>query len=154
MKIESNSIEHLNRVLKHKLTAINQTFIHARMFRNWGLSKLDAHEYQDSITAMKHADSLINRIFFLEGLPNLQDLGKLLIGENTREILENDLQLLTDSHQTLQQAIAHCESASDFVSRDLLDELLESEEAHIDWRDTQLALIDKVGLENYLQSQM
>jgi bacterioferritin len=154
VKIESNSIDHLNQALKNKLTAINQTFIHARMFRNWGLTKLDAHEYQNSKTAMKHADSLINRIFFLEGLPNLQNIGKLLIGEDAREIFENDLKLLTDFHQTLQKAIEHCESASDFVSRDLLDALLESEEEHIDWLETQLGLIDKVGLENYLQSQM
>ena len=154
MKVESNSIEYLNQVLKNKLTAINQTFIHARMFRNWGLSKLDAHEYQDSKTAMKHADSLINRIFFLEGLPNLQNIGKLLIGEDAREIFENDLKLLTDSHQTLRKAIEHCESANDFVSRDLLNGLLKSEEEHIDWLETQLDLVDKVGLENYLQSQM
>ena len=154
MKIESNSNEYLNQVLKNELTAINQTFIHARMFRNWGLGKLDEHEYQDSITAMKHADSLINRIFFLEGLPNLQDIGKLLIGEGAREIFENDLQLHMDSHQTLKKAIEYCESASDFVSRELLDELLGSVEEQIDWLDTQLGLIDKLGLENYLQSQM
>ena len=154
MKTKGKSIEQLNRTLKDELTAINQYFMHARMLKHWGLNKLNDKEYDYSIEAMKHADSLINRILFLEGLPNLQDLGKLLIGEDVKEILKNDTSLLKEHIERLLDAVAQCESDNDYVSRDHLEVILHNHEEQLDWLETQLSLIDEVGLENYLQSQM
>lgn len=154
MKGEKRCVEYLNRVLRNKLTAINQYFLHARMFRNWGLDDLNERIYKKSIEEMKHADSIVQRVLFLEGLPNLQDLGKLLIGENTQEMLQNDLAQETDNRKLLLESIQHMESANDFVSREMLDSILEGDEEHIDWLETQLALIGKIGAERYLQSQM
>lgn len=147
-------INYLNRALKNELTAINQYFLHARMYKNWGLKALDEHEYGESIEEMKHADRLIERVLFLEGLPNLQELGKLHVGENVKEILECDLALERDACPLLREAITHCESLSDYVSRKVLAEILASEEEHIDWLETQLDLIQRIGLENYTQKQM
>ena len=154
MKGDAKVIQYLNHALRNELTAINQYFLHSRMFKDWGLKALADHEYHESIDEMKHADQLIERILFLEGLPGMQDMGKLRIGENTREMLECDLALEMDAIPLLREAIAYCESCSDYVSRDLLDSILESEEEHVDWLETQLSLIDRVGLENYQQSQM
>jgi bacterioferritin len=154
MKGDPKVIAHLNKVLKNELTAINQYFLHARMFDHWGLPRLGRHEYQESVDEMKHADALVGRILFLEGLPNLQDLGKLLIGETVVEILECDLSLERQAHPDLKAAIADCEKLGDYVSRELFEKILESEEEHIDWLETQLELIQRVGLENYSQSQM
>jgi len=154
MKGDSRVIEFLNRVLVNELTAINQYFLHARMFRNWGLKKLDEYEYHESVDEMKHADRLINRILFLEGLPNLQQLNKLLIGENVPECLRCDLGLEQQALPLLREAIAYCESVNDFVTRELFEDILESEEEHVDWLETQLQLIDRIGLQNYQQSQM
>ena len=154
MKGDISVIQHLNKILGNELVAINQYFLHARMYQDWGLEKLGAHEYHESIDEMKHADKLIKRILFLEGLPNVQDLGKLHIGEHTKEMLECDLRIEKTGHADLKAAIAHCEVVGDFGSREMLEDILESEEEHIDWLETQLGLIDKVGIENYLQSQM
>ena len=154
MKGDTKVIQHLNAVLKNELTAINQYFLHSRMFRNWGLGKLAEHEYKESIDEMKHADKLIERILFLEGIPNLQDLGKLLIGESLEECIQCDLKLELQAHPMLKDAIAYCESAGDYVSRELFESILESEEEHIDHLETQLELISKVGIQNFTQSQM
>ena len=154
MKGDKQVIQFLNKVLRQELTAINQYFLHARMYKNWGLKQLDEHEYHESIDEMKHADRLIERILFLEGLPNLQDLGTLRIGENTREILEADLALELEAVPVLREAIAHSDSVRDYVSRELFEDILESEEEHVDWIETQLELIGKIGIENYLQSKM
>lgn len=155
MKPENTEIiARLNRVLKNELTAINQYFLHAKMYRDWGLHRIAEHEHEESIDEMKHADKLIERILFLEGVPNMQDLGKLYVGENAKEMLECDLRLEMEAIPVLRESIAYSESISDFVSRELFEEILESEEEHIDWLETQLDLIEKVGIENYLQEQM
>ena len=154
MKGDAKVIEFLNKALYNELTAINQYFLHAKMLKNWGLKELADHEYDESIDEMKHADKLSERILFLDGLPNFQALGKLRIGENPRELLACDLALELEGLQTLRDAIIHCEQVSDFVSRDLFAEILESEEEHIDWIETQLSLIERIGEQNYLARQI
>jgi bacterioferritin len=154
MKGDKQVIVHLNKILYNELTAINQYFLHARMYANWGYHKLHEHEYKESVDEMKHADKLIARILFLEGLPNLQDLGKLMIGENVPEMIGADLRLERQAHPDLKAAIAFCEIAGDYVSRELFENILDSEEEHIDWLETQEGLIGAVGLQNYLQSQL
>jgi len=144
----------LNQVLKESLTAINQYFLHARMLGDWGFESLEKHDYDASIHAMKEADRLIKRILFLEGLPNLQDLGKLLIGEDAAEVIKNDFDMENRINTSLKAAITQCEQASDYISREHLEKLLERNEERIDWGETQLSLIDKLGIQNYLQSGM
>jgi len=154
MKGDGKVSEFLNSVLRNELTAINQYFLHSRMLKDMGLKALADYEYQESVDEMKHADALVERTLFLEGLPNLQDIGRLYVGENPREMLECDLKLEMDAIPVLRDAIQYCESIRDFVSRDLFQQILDSEEDHVDWLETQLGLIEKVGLENYLQAQM
>ena len=152
MKGGKKVIQRLNAILKNELTAINQYFLHSRMLNDWGMEELGKKVYEESVDEMKHADKLIKRILFLEGLPNLQDLGKLHIGENVEEILKCDLGLEHEAIPVLREAVAYCESAKDYVSRDLVVDILESEEEHVDWLETNLELIKKMGLENYIQS--
>ncbi|MCS3902063.1 bacterioferritin [Methylohalomonas lacus] len=154
MQGDKKVIDYLNKALTNELTAINQYFLHARMYKNWGLNQLNEIEYNESIDEMKHADKLIERVLFFEGVPNLQDIGKLKIGENPKEMLELDLQLEHEAVPLLREAAAYCESIKDYVSRDLFTEILDGEEEHIDWLETQLDLVNRVGLENYLQSKM
>jgi bacterioferritin len=154
VKGDKKIIGFLNKALKNELTAINQYFLHSRMFHNFGLKKLGDYEYKESIDEMKHADRLVERILFLEGLPNLQDLGKLRIGENTLEMLKADLALEMDAVPLLREAIAASEAAADYISRELFEDILESEEEHVDWLETQLGLIERIGIENYQQSMM
>ena len=154
MEGDSKVIKYLNKALRNELVAINQYFLHARMFENWGLNELNEKEYEESIDEMKHADALIKRILFLEGLPNLQDIGKIQVGENTEEILRCDLTIEHEAVPVLREAIEYCEQAKDYVSRELFEDILASEEEHVDWLETQLELIEKVGLQNYQQSKM
>ncbi len=152
--IDSEVIAHLNMALKNELTAINQYFLHAKMFEDWGLARLAEREKEESIDEMKHADELMERILFLEGLPNLQNLGKIYVGQDVPEILQCDLKLEMEALPVLRTAIEFCEKIGDFVSRQLFREILSSEEEHVDWIETQLDLIKKTGLENYTQAQM
>lgn len=154
MKSDPQVISHLNAQLKNELTATNQYFLHYRMLKHWGFERLAKKEYDESIGEMKHADQLMERIFMLDGLPNLQDLGKLLIGESVPEILQCDLQLESAAQATINDGIAYCETVRDYVSRDLLQGILDDTEAHIDFLQTQIELLGKVGLENYLQTQI
>ena len=154
MKGDAQVISHLQAQLKNELTAINQYFLHYRMYKHWGLDKLAKKEYEESIGEMKHADKLMDRIFMLDGLPNLQDLGKLMIGENVPEAMGCDLKAEMGAQETIKAGMAHCEAVRDYVSRDLLQGILDDTEEHIDFLETQIDLIDKVGIQNYLQSQM
>lgn len=154
MKGDTKVIEFLNQILKNELTAINQYFLHARMLEDWGFESLGQKEYEESIEEMQHADELVQRILFLEGLPNLQDLGRLRIGENVREMLECDLAMEHQAIPDLRDAVEYCEQVRDFVSRDLFQKILTDEESHVDWLETQLSVMDQVGEQNYLQSQM
>ncbi len=154
MKGDPKVIEFLNTALTNELTAVNQYFLHARMYKNWGFSKLNEKEYHESIDEMKHADQLIERILFLEGLPNLQNLGKLRIGENPEEMLKCDLKLELEAIPPLREAIAYCEQIKDYISREVFQHILENEEEHVDWLETQFELIGNIGIQNYLQSQM
>lgn len=154
MKGDSQAIAHLQAQLKNELTAINQYFLHYRIYKHWGLDKLAKKEYAESIGEMKHADRLMDRILMLDGLPNLQDLGKLMIGETVPEAMQSDLQMERGAQATLREGIAHCDAVRDYVSRQLLEDILHDTEEHIDFLETQLDLINKVGLQNYLQSQM
>ena len=153
MKGDKKVIQLLNKVLGNELTAINQYFLHARMYKDWGVDLLGAKEYEESIDEMKHADQLIERILFLEGLPNLQDLNKLMIGENVKEMLECDLKLEYTAHADLKEGVHYADSIRDYASRELFAEILASEEEHIDWLETQLSMIDRMGIENYIQLQ-
>ncbi|MBD25041.1 MAG: bacterioferritin [Candidatus Marinimicrobia bacterium] len=153
MKGDKEVIKFLNAVLKNELTAINQYFLHSRMLRDWGLTRLGEYEYKESIDEMKHADRLIQRILFLEGLPNLQALGKLMIGQDVKEILECDLALENQAMPALKDAVSHCEKVGDYVSRELFEDILESEEGHIDFLETQLEQVERMGLNNYVQLQ-
>ena len=154
MKGHREVIHQLNQVLYHHLTAINQYFLHSRMFNNWGIEQLGAAEYKESIRQMKHADKVIERILFLEGLPNLQHLGKLYIGQHTTEVLNCDVRKVNENIEALQQALQLAEKSQDYVTRDLLQDILAKEEEYFDWLETQLDLVEKVGIENYIQSQM
>ena len=154
MERSSKVVAALNQILKNELTAINQYFLHSRMLKDWGFEKLGEYEYSESIDEMKHADKLIARVLFLNGLPNLQDLDRLRIGENVPEILACDLELEEAAIPELREAITLCESENDYVSRDILSEILAEEEEHLDFLETQIALIEKVGVENYQQSQI
>lgn len=154
MKSNQQVIEFLNKALENELTAINQYFLHAKMYKNWGFHKLYEKEYHESIDEMKHADRLVDRILFLEGLPNLQNIGKILVGETPEEMLACDLKLEQLAVPLLRTAIEHCENTKDYISRELFESILESEEEHIDWLETQQQLIEKIGIQNYLQAQM
>ncbi|CDH46633.1 MAG: bacterioferritin [Candidatus Competibacteraceae bacterium] len=154
MKGDTKIIEYLNKALKNELTSISQYFLHARLLENWGFAKLGQHEYEESIDEMKHADRLVQRVLALEGLPNLQDLGKLYIGENVEEILRGDLKLELLAHPLYREAVGYCESCGDYVTRDLLAAILASEEEHIGWLETQLGLINRLGLPAYLPTQL
>ncbi|MBB5320906.1 bacterioferritin [Marinobacter oulmenensis] len=153
MKGDKKVIQYLNKALANELTAINQYFLHSRMYKDWGITKLADKEYEESIDEMKHADQLIERILFLEGLPNLQDLNKLLIGENVEEMLQCDLKLEIGGHADYKEAIEYCEEVKDYATRELLRSILASEEEHIDFLETQLEMISQMGIQNYIQLQ-